>query len=1023
MHTILEPLSMHKRTNITLLLSLSLAINLTTSQYIFATSTSQPTTINASNSLDAQMRRCNDLFRLERWTDARVELLQARKTKGLSATEREQIDYMLTVCAVELNLKSKSSRIYSFSVDYPLAALNHNLNFSQSIISSEEGDLESAFQKIQNVNPKHLTPQKQDEYNIRRGYLAFTQKDYPQAKEFLAKIKKESDYYPHALYFNSYMAYSEGDYDLAKSGFESLMKDESYSKIIPFYLLQVAFKTGDYQEAISFGKELLENTTAESRMGLLRTLAESHFRIKEYDIAYDYIEQYREAGGKIAREENYLAGFSLHELGRYHESIERLKLASGADDALTQNAAFHLANCYIRTNNKEGALKAFSLASNDHFNKEIAEEALFNYAKLQYELGSGVLDQTINLLTRYIDTYDNPEREQVIQSILVAAYYNSRDYDTAYDKIGQIKSPDSDIRAAKQKIAYLRGLECFMDGNYREAKSLLQESLEIGITAKQVALAKFWIAEIEYLEGSYSSAVINYNYYLARAPKEDKTAVEAQYSLGYALLKLGRESEAKGHLQQYINSKLSTPELRVDAYNRIGDIEYVNRQYIDALKSYRQAILFSGKSANYARFQIAMIRGLQGNNKEKSKLLREIISAGGTVDYALYELGLTYIKMGEYQESITTLKKMMSEYPNSKFFAQAISNIAVAYINLDDAENALKYYNYAIETAPQSQVAKDAMQGVREIYVSQGDAEGYFEYAKSMGMEGDLSAVARDSLSFASARELYFASSDSEPKRKSATKALDAYISNYPKGYYKSDALFFLSDAYLKSGDQTRAIETLSKLANRDDKHYSERVYNMLSKLCYDQGDYVKSAAAYRKLYEVSEGAEERQAAILGYAKSAINSKSASEIEVMSSDILALGEKSTGVEATLIAKAARATILRERGERKEALVLYQDVAKRSKDVKAVSEARYYIIDDAYRTGDRDKAEKMIFDFSKSELTDRYWLAKSFILLGDIYLARDDAFQARATYQSVVDGYSATDDGILDEAKKKISEIQ
>lgn len=41
------------------------------------------------------------------------------------------------------------------------------------------------------------------------------------------------------------------------------------------------------------------------------------------------------------------------------------------------------------------------------------------------------------------------------------------------------------------------------------------------------------------------------------------------------------------------------------------------------------------------------------------------------------------------------------------------------------------------------------MQGIREIYVSDGKVDDYFDYAARVGMESDLTAVSRDSLSFA----------------------------------------------------------------------------------------------------------------------------------------------------------------------------------------------------------------------------------------------------------------------------------
>ena len=44
------------------------------------------------------------------------------------------------------------------------------------------------------------------------------------------------------------------------------------------------------------------------------------------------------------------------------------------------------------------------------------------------------------------------------------------------------------------------------------------------------------------------------------------------------------------------------------------------------------------------------------------------------------------------------------------------------------------------------------------------------------------------------------------------------------------------------------------------------------------------------------------------------------------------------------------------------------------------------------------------------------------LLGDVYVRKGDNFQARATYQSVADGYSPADDGIVAEAKERIAKL-
>lgn len=51
-----------------------------------------------------------------------------------------------------------------------------------------------------------------------------------------------------------------------------------------------------------------------------------------------------------------------------------------------QNAMFLLGDCYIKTNNKMQARTAFGTASRMTFDKDIQEDALFNYGKLSAEL-------------------------------------------------------------------------------------------------------------------------------------------------------------------------------------------------------------------------------------------------------------------------------------------------------------------------------------------------------------------------------------------------------------------------------------------------------------------------------------------------------------------------------------------------------------------------------------------------------------------------------------------------------------
>lgn len=88
-----------------------------------------------------------------------------------------------------------------------------------------------------------------------------------------------------------------------------------------------------------------------------------------------------------------------------------------------------------------------------------------------------------------------------------------------------------------------------------------------------------------------------------------------------------------------------------------------------------------------------------------------------------------------------------------------------------------------------------------------------------------------------------------------------------------------------------------------------------------------------------------------------------------------------------------------------------------------SAAAYRVIEHDYADGkgDLDRTEKAVFALSE-RVPKAYWLAKAYLLLGDLYVVKGDPFQARATYQSVADGYSPDDDGIVAEARARIKKL-
>ena len=88
---------------------------------------------------------------------------------------------------------------------------------------------------------------------------------------------------------------------------------------------------------------------------------------------------------------------------------------------------------------------------------------------------------------------------------------------------------------------------------------------------------------------------------------------------------------------------------------------------------------------------------------------------------------------------------------------------------------------------------------------------------------------------------------------------------------------------------------------------------------------------------------------------------------------------------------------------------------------AAAEAKYNIALLEYQQGKYKASQKICFDLAKDLPNYDYWIAKTFILLADNYVALKDDFQAKATLQSVIDNYKANDD-ILPTAKQKLQVV-
>ena len=318
-----------------------------------------------------------------RWGEARVALDRFRSELNpvVDMHDLEWVEYHKMRCAVELGAADAEIMMDNFISQYPSSVYRPNVIFMMACKACDKGEHDVARDLFLDVDYKGLSSLEKERYDIRVGYLSFLEGDNITALYHLKRVPKISEYYPHALYYRAYIAYKENRNSEATALFTELEEYDVYRDLAPYYLLQMDYRQQNYAEVISEGERLLKMASTETYADLVRIIAESYFVKGDYANAIRYITHY--PSEKYGRQENYIRGYSLYRMARYSDAVEPLRRVCGAKDALTQNAAYHLGDCYLRLGDKQHSADAFGMASESGFDEKIAENAMLNYCRLK----------------------------------------------------------------------------------------------------------------------------------------------------------------------------------------------------------------------------------------------------------------------------------------------------------------------------------------------------------------------------------------------------------------------------------------------------------------------------------------------------------------------------------------------------------------------------------------------------------------------------------------------------------------
>ena len=903
------------------------------------------------------------------------------------------------LCDVRQRVPGYQKDMDVFIEKNPQSSVIPAIKYAHALNLFDAQDYKCAGAVMDEVKYKHLYRSQKAEYIFKRAYCYMETGELQDALKGFKEVEAlpMSDFTAPSRYALGFINYGLKNFQEAITWFEKSSKDARFSEQSSYYLMECRFMLGDHKYVTVHGEEMYAKAPQERRPQLSRIISESWLVLGDADKARKYMDlNVIEGGQPSGRADWFYRGSVLYAVKDYSGAIDNFCMMGERRDSIGQIASYQLGYSYIQMKNKVAALSAFREASGLKYDAGIAEDAYFNYAKLAFDLNN---DSSV--FHDYLKKYSDAGKAERIYSYIAVAALHNRDYVAAlgaYDKIDYL---DGDMKTNYMKANYLRAEQLLARGSYRKAIPCLKAAAYYSDRSSRFnQLARFWLAESYYRNDQYAMSREGFtDLYNTSALYGMPESGLIAYNIAYCYFKEGNYSAARKWFGEYLAEK--SVKYRKDALERKGDCHFIEKDYKGACSSY-DLVLRDYFDVNdiYPYYQAALSYGLAKNVDRKISLLSNVLEASPESEFypeAMYELGRSYAVNEEDGNAFRCFNMIAEHVKDSTFVAKAYIEMGSISRNQSQFNEALGYYKTVVEKMPLSGYAEDALIAIESIYQTRNEPEEYLAYIETIGKGATKTADEKETMIFNAAEQIFL----SENYNK-ALVSLQSYLDKYPDGKYDYKADFYMAESYKSLGKMEQACDSYRKVISDGEGSFVELSMLNFANISFKLERWEDAYGGYSSLYSAAQLENNTYVALLGMMRSAFKAHDWTNAIANADNLMAdsRSDAQTRLEADYIkAKSYLATSRRDEA--------YEILQRLSSDLSHPygAEAVYLIILDCYDRGEFTAVEDKVYEFADSGSSHTYWLAKCFIVLGDSFVERGDLNQAKATFESILDGYS------------------
>lgn len=909
--------------------------------------------------------------------------------------------------------------MHRFLEENPHIAVVPQIKYAYALNLFDDGDFKGALEIFDNLDVERLHSDQKTEYLFKKAYACLENHMLTEAVKGFELVQElpMNDYVAPSRYILGYINYETRSFAKALSWFEKSVEDSRFSEMSSYYIMECRFMLGDHAYVAANAERMLGAVPVDRKANTARLISESLLVLGDADQARKYYDMAM-GGGETpeTRAEWFYSGSVLYAVKDYEGAIRSYSHITERSDSLGQIANYHLGYSYIQTKNKVAALTAFKEAAQVWYSPAIAEDAYFNWAKLAFDI-----NHDPSVFNDYLKKYPVKEQSDRINNYIAVAALYDRDYATAIEAYDRIDELDDGMVLNYMKANYLRANQLVSSGSYRLAIPCLKASAYYSDKSSRFnQLSRFWLAESYYRNDQYDDAIgVFENLYNTQALYRQPESYVIPYCIGYSHYKKGAYGAAMKWFDIYLEDN-HDHLYRKEAMERRADCYFIQKQYDKAAKAY-DLVLKEYFDVNdiYAYYQSALAYGLMNRNSKKIELLSNVMKASPSSEFypeAMFELGRAYVAAEKDESAFECFNRIVKNVKDYNFVAKAYVEMGSLARNQSQYNEALVYYKKVVEEMAFSDYSDDAMAAIESIYQTKNDPEEYIAYIESIGKGASKTESEKETMIFNSAEQVYLSGNYDK-----AVTSLKAYLDKYPAGKNAYKADFYMAESYRSLGKLEQACDSYANVIQDGEGSFVELSMLNFSRLSYQLERWEDAFGGYSSLYSAALLENNKHMAIIGMMRSAFKAHKWSDAVANADRLLASDRADSQSKAEALYIKAKSYLASSR--RDEAFSIVADLAK---DVTTEygAEAAYMLIVDSYDKGEFEDVENKVYALSDAGTPYVYWLAKSFIILGDSFVEREEFEQAKATFQSLMDGYQASgpEDDVLDNVSMRMKKL-